>query len=191
VYPYFEFCIRTNIRTNELTNQLTNIINTFVAYCYNLLLVFLEPFPVRMLWSLEFQGDPPYDPSFLIYLLMIYARLFLILSTSYLRMIWKYIIIFNNAHDCKRLQSDIDSVQNWWFENCMILNVGKIITIMSLSAKLWVLTLIIYFFPVALQSVKDLGRLTCRRILELFRHMVGLFGRVISPSQGLYLHRTS
>jgi hypothetical protein len=29
------------------------------------------------------------------------------------------------------------------------------------------------------------------RFLELFRHMVGLLGRVISPSQGLYLHRTT
>jgi hypothetical protein len=45
------------------------------------------------------------------------------------------------------------------------------------------------FFPVALQSLKDLGRLTYRRFLELLRHMVGLLGRVISPSQGLYLHR--
>jgi hypothetical protein len=44
---------------------------------------------------------------------------------------------------------------------------------------------------VALQSLKDLGRLTYRRFLELFRHMVGLLGRVISPSQGLYLHRTT
>jgi hypothetical protein len=44
---------------------------------------------------------------------------------------------------------------------------------------------------VALQSLKDLGRLTCRRFLELFRHMVGLLGRVINPSQGLYLHRTT
>jgi hypothetical protein len=32
------------------------------------------------------------------------------------------------------------------------------------------------FFPVALQSLKDLGRLTCRRFLELFRHVVGLLG---------------
>jgi hypothetical protein len=47
------------------------------------------------------------------------------------------------------------------------------------------------FFPVALQSLKDLGRLTYRRFLELVRHMVGLLGRVISPSQGLYLHRTT
>jgi hypothetical protein len=45
--------------------------------------------------------------------------------------------------------------------------------------------------PPALQSLKDLGRLTYRRFLELFRHMVGLLGRVISPSQGLYLHRTT
>jgi hypothetical protein len=48
-----------------------------------------------------------------------------------------------------------------------------------------------FFFPVDLQSLKDLGRLTYRRFLELFGHMVGLFGRVISPSQGLYLHRTT
>jgi hypothetical protein len=45
--------------------------------------------------------------------------------------------------------------------------------------------------PVALQSLKELGRLTYRRFLELFRHMVGLLGRVISPSQGLYLLRTT
>jgi hypothetical protein len=44
---------------------------------------------------------------------------------------------------------------------------------------------------VALQSLKDLGRLTYRRFLELFRQTVGLLGRVISPSQGLYLHRTT
>jgi hypothetical protein len=44
---------------------------------------------------------------------------------------------------------------------------------------------------VALQSLKDLGRLTYRRFLELFRHMVRLLGRVINPSQGLYLHRTT
>jgi hypothetical protein len=44
---------------------------------------------------------------------------------------------------------------------------------------------------VALQSLKDPGLLTYRRFLELFRHMVGLLGRVISPSQGLYLHRTT
>jgi hypothetical protein len=44
---------------------------------------------------------------------------------------------------------------------------------------------------VALLSLKDLGSLTYRRFLELFRHMVGLLGRVISPSQGLYLHRTT
>jgi hypothetical protein len=46
-------------------------------------------------------------------------------------------------------------------------------------------------FSVALPSLEDLGLLTYRRFLELFRHMVGLLGRVISPSQGLYLHRTT
>jgi hypothetical protein len=46
-------------------------------------------------------------------------------------------------------------------------------------------------YSVALQSSKDLDRLTYRRFLELFRHMVGLLGRVISPKQGLYLHRTT
>jgi hypothetical protein len=45
------------------------------------------------------------------------------------------------------------------------------------------------FFPVALLSLKDLGRLTYRRFLELFRHMVWLLRRVIRPSEGLYLHR--
>jgi predicted component of type VI protein secretion system len=44
---------------------------------------------------------------------------------------------------------------------------------------------------VALQSLKGLGRLNYRRFLELFRHMVGLLGRVISPLQDLYLHRTT
>jgi hypothetical protein len=48
-----------------------------------------------------------------------------------------------------------------------------------------------FFLSVALQSLKDLGRLTYRRFLELFRHTVGLLGRVISPSQGLYLYRTT
>jgi hypothetical protein len=46
----------------------------------------------------------------------------------------------------------------------------------------------VFFSPVALQSLKDLGRLTYRRFLELFRHMVGL---LISPSQGLYLYMTT
>jgi hypothetical protein len=48
-----------------------------------------------------------------------------------------------------------------------------------------------YTYAVALQSLKDPGRLTYRRFLELFRPMVGLFGLVIIPSQGLYLHRTT
>jgi hypothetical protein len=54
---------------------------------------------------------------------------------------------------------------------------------------------ILFYFPfvfsVALQSLKDLGRVTYKWFLELFRHTVGLLGRVIIPSQGLYLHRTT
>jgi hypothetical protein len=43
-----------------------------------------------------------------------------------------------------------------------------------------------FFFSVALLSLQDLGRLTYRRFHDLFRHMVGLLGRVISPSQVLW-----
>jgi hypothetical protein len=50
-------------------------------------------------------------------------------------------------------------------------------------------TVISYF--VAPQSLKDLGLFSYGRFLELFRHMVGLLGRVMNPSQGLYLHRTA
>jgi hypothetical protein len=46
-------------------------------------------------------------------------------------------------------------------------------------------------FSVAVQSLKDPGRLTYRRFLELFSLTVGLLGRVISRSQSLYLHRTT
>jgi hypothetical protein len=46
-------------------------------------------------------------------------------------------------------------------------------------------------YTVALQSLKDLVRLTYTRFLRLFRQTVGLLGRMISPSQGLYLHRTT
>jgi hypothetical protein len=52
--------------------------------------------------------------------------------------------------------------------------------------------MIIIYYPCGSTVLQDPGRLTYRRFLELFRHMVGLFGRVISPSsQGLYLHRTT
>jgi hypothetical protein len=40
----------------------------------------------------------------------------------------------NNVHDCKLLQSDINSIQNWCFENGMTLNVGKT-TIISFTRK--------------------------------------------------------
>jgi hypothetical protein len=39
------------------------------------------------------------------------------------------------------------------------------------------------FFPCGSTVLLDLGRLTYRRFIEIFRHMVGLLGRVISPSQ--------
>jgi hypothetical protein len=44
---------------------------------------------------------------------------------------------------------------------------------------------------VALQSLKDLGRLTYVMLLNLFKHLVGLLGQGISPTWGLYLHRTA
>jgi hypothetical protein len=47
------------------------------------------------------------------------------------------------------------------------------------------------FFFLWLYSPFGPCRLTYRRFLELFRHMVGLLGRVICPSQGFYLHRTT
>jgi hypothetical protein len=49
----------------------------------------------------------------------------------------------------------------------------------------------LFFFSCGSTVLLDPGRLTYRRFLDLFRHMVGLLGRVISPSQGLYLHRTT
>jgi hypothetical protein len=54
-----------------------------------------------------------------------------------------------------------------------------------------ILERLFFLSPEALQSLKDLGRLTYRRFLELFRHVLGLLGRVINPSQGLYQHWTT
>jgi hypothetical protein len=68
----------------------------------------------------------------------------------------------------------IDVIRGLYFTICHILGTVNNVT-----------------YSVALQSLKDLGRLAYRRFLELFRHLVGLLGRVISPSQGLYLHRTT
>jgi hypothetical protein len=53
------------------------------------------------------------------------------------------------------------------------------------------LSLLYHFFFCGSTVLLDSGRLTYRRFLELFRHMVGLLGRVISPSQVLCLHRTT
>jgi hypothetical protein len=47
------------------------------------------------------------------------------------------------------------------------------------------------FFSYGSTVLYEPNGLTYRRFLELFRHMVGLLGRVISPLQGLYLHRTT
>jgi hypothetical protein len=44
---------------------------------------------------------------------------------------------------------------------------------------------------VALQSFWTFAASHIGSFLNYFRHMVGLLGRVISPSQGLYLHRTT
>jgi hypothetical protein len=46
-------------------------------------------------------------------------------------------------------------------------------------------------YSVALQSLEDLGRLTYGRFLNLFRNLVGLLGRRISLSRGLYLYRAA
>jgi hypothetical protein len=47
------------------------------------------------------------------------------------------------------------------------------------------------FFHVALQSFRTMAASRIGGFLNYFRHMVGLLGRVISPSHGLYLHRTT
>jgi hypothetical protein len=61
----------------------------------------------------------------------------------------------------------------------------------QISHPYW--TIIYYiFFPLWLYSPwRTLAASHIGGVLELFRHMVGLLGRVISPSQGLYLHRTT
>jgi hypothetical protein len=48
---------------------------------------------------------------------------FLVLSTSCLLMIYKCFIVIGFM--AKLLQCDVNSVQNWCFENVLILNVGK------------------------------------------------------------------
>jgi hypothetical protein len=54
-----------------------------------------------------------------------------------------------------------------------------------------IVALISLTYSVALQLLKNLGRLTYGMFLKLFRYFVGLIGQGISPSQGLYLHRTT
>jgi hypothetical protein len=91
-----------------------------------------------------------------------------------------------------------NSVVEWESSNHLTLNFSSQKRYLRTEKYQWLLwthpvsgRTIISFFSVALQSLKDLGRLTYWRLLELFRHMVGLLGRVISPSQDLYLHRTT
>jgi hypothetical protein len=86
----------------------------------------------------------------------------------------------NNVHDCKLLQSDINSVQNWCFENGMTLNVSKT-TIISLTRK----TVGFHFnyklsnIPILRsQCVKDLGVLLDSKLY--FHHHVDYIS-----SQGL------
>jgi hypothetical protein len=45
--------------------------------------------------------------------------------------------------------------------------------------------------PMALQPVSGLGLLLSVSLILHYRQFVGLLGRVISPSQGRYLHRTT
>jgi hypothetical protein len=48
-----------------------------------------------------------------------------------------------------------------------------------------------FFFPVALQPFRTVAASHIGGFLNYIRQMVGLLGRMISPSQGLYLHRTT
>jgi hypothetical protein len=80
-------------------------------------------------------------------------------------------------------------LKNILFFVCASSLILLIFLLINAKCKPHLVLLFSFFFAVALQSLKDLGRLTYRRFLELFRHMIGLLGRVISPSQGLYLHR--
>jgi hypothetical protein len=86
----------------------------------------------------------------------------------------------NYVHDYKLLQSDINSVQNWCFENAMTLNVGKT-TIISFTRK----TVGLHFNyklsnnPILRsQCVKDLGVLLDSKLY--FHHHVDYIS-----SQGL------
>jgi hypothetical protein len=65
----------------------------------------------------------------------------------------------NNVHDCKLLQSDIDSVRNWCFENGMIPNVGKTTFFFPLCIKLNInfKYRMCNNFILCFQDVKDLG----------------------------------
>jgi hypothetical protein len=109
--------------------------------------------------------------------------------------------IYNASSHCFKwiILNLSDYSEHYNSRSCMILTTNSRIlmvepkgsTSLITKSALWKRSWDTFFFPVALQSLKDLGRLTYMRFLELFRHMVGLLGRVISPSQGPYLHRTT
>jgi hypothetical protein len=87
--------------------------------------------------SLEFHRDPPQGPFVLICLLTILCDYIL----NYLHLMFeddlKMYHNSNNVHDRALLQSDIGSVQNWCFENGIILNVSKVtLGLYPLCAKL-------------------------------------------------------
>jgi hypothetical protein len=56
------------------------------------------------------------------------------------------------------------------------LGLGSYKIVVECIGRSWINCSSFFSLPVALQSVKDLGRLTYRRFLKLFRHIVGLLG---------------
>jgi hypothetical protein len=97
----------------------------------------------------------------------------------------------NYVHDCKLLQSDINSVQNWCFGNAMTLNVGKT-TIISFTRK----TVGLHFnyklsnnHILRSQCVKDLGVLLDSKLY--FHHHVDYISSQGLKMLGLILYITS
>jgi hypothetical protein len=99
----------------------------------------------------------------------------------------------NYVRDCKLLQSDINSMQNWCFENGMTLNVGKT-TIISFTRK----TVGLHFHyklsnnPISRsQCVKDLGILLDSNSKLYFHHHVDYISSQGLKMLGLILYITS
>jgi hypothetical protein len=84
---------------------------------------------------------------------------------------------------------DVDQLLSYFASNvCPFISLTTCNRI--INNKVFITIPMLFFFRGS-TVLQDPGRLTYRRFLGLFRHMVGLLGRVISPSQGLYLHRTT